>query len=259
MPNRHALPIACLLLSAVTIALAAEPTTDELTQITARGRLLAQYDQAAWHSTDAVMAMKPDQGALQRYIARETPSGWVVAYGRLNEKQDKFLVVYEATQAAGLKQFTVKKVDPPREDSGFYFLGAKAVDTALADFHGQRRPYNAMVLPHPSGQIYVYVVPAQTKTGVYPLGGDVRYLIATDGTTIVEKHQMHQSILDQTLTLKADEKPVAGVHTHILSDVPEDSDVLYVLIRQPSVPEMIVTGNRRYQIETDGTIKMEKK
>lgn len=259
MTNHRALPIACLLLSAVSTALAAEPTTDELSQITARGKLLAQYDQAAWHSTDAVMAMKPDAGTLQRYIAKDTPSGWVVAYGRFNEKQDKFLVVYEATQAAGLKQFTVRKLDPPREDSDFYFLGAKAIATALNDFHGERRPYNAMVLPHPSKQIYVYIVPAQTKTGVYPLGGDVRYLIAADGTTILEKHQMHQSILDQTFPAKGEEKPVAGVHTHILSDVPEDSDVLYVLTRKPSVPEVVVTGDRRYVIETDGTIKIEKK
>ncbi len=260
MPNRRALPIACLLLSAVTIALAAsEPTADDLVQITARGRLLAQYDQAAWHSTDAVQAMKPDPGAVQRYIAKETPSGWVVAFGRLNEKQDKFLIVYEATQAAGPKQFTVKKLDPPREDSGFYFAGAKAVAVALADFHGEKRPYNAMVLPHPSGQIYVYLVPAQTKTGVYPLGGDVRYLLSADGATIVEKHQMHQAIIEEKNSLQPGQKVVSGFHTHILSDVPEDTDVFHVLSRQPAMPEHIGADDHRYLVETDGTIKIEKK
>lgn len=48
----------------------------------------------------------------------------------------------------------------------------------------------------------------------------------------------------------------AGVHTHILSDVPEDTDVFYVLTRKPSIPEMIGTRSHKfYEISTDGTIR----
>lgn len=51
----------------------------ELAQITARGRLLAEYDEAAWHSTDAVQALKPPEGTVKRYVAEKTDAGWVVA------------------------------------------------------------------------------------------------------------------------------------------------------------------------------------
>src|SRR5215470_18399509 len=57
------------------------PSREELDAITERGRALAAYDQAAWHSTDAVLALKPRGGAVTHYIPRRTPTGWVVAFG----------------------------------------------------------------------------------------------------------------------------------------------------------------------------------
>src|SRR5262249_4915324 len=73
---------------------------------------------------------------------------------------------------------------------------ARAIDTALHDFQGERRPYNVAVLPAPPDQLYVYVLPAQTKTGIYPIGGDVRYLVRADGDTIVKKRKMHKDIIE---------------------------------------------------------------
>ncbi len=231
-----------------------KPSRTELAEITARGRLLAQYDEAAWHSTDAVRALEPAQGTVERYIAKKTDAGWKVAYGRFNEKQDRFLVVYEATQSSNAPQFAVHKLDPPQEDIGFYTLGAKAIQTALRDFQGEKRPYNMMVLPVDSGQMYVYIVPAQTTEGVYPLGGDVRYLISPDGNSIVQKRQLHKTIIEVKISPKPGQT-LAGFHTHVLSDVPEDTDVFYVLVRRPLVPEYVgITKTLIYVIETDGTI-----
>jgi hypothetical protein len=224
--------------------------------VTARGRALFEYDQAAWHATDAVQATHPPTQALGRYIARRSDIGWQVAFGHLNDTRDKFLVTYEATQGTTLQEFTVKKLDPPREDTSFYLAAAKAIDIALHDFQGQNRPYNVAVLPAPPNQLYVYVVPAQTEKGVYPLGGDARYLVSADGNAIVEKRQLHKSIIENRGDLPKGTTPAAGIHTHVLSDVPEDTDVFYVLTRQPSVPEYIGTMNKKlYVISADGTIR----
>src|SRR3712207_6152679 len=106
----------------------------ELAEITKRGRMLFDYDVAAWHSTDAVVALSPPEGSIVRYIARKSASGWTVAYGKLNEKGDKFIIAYEATQGATPKEFKVEKFDTPKEDAGFYLFAARAVDTALKDF-----------------------------------------------------------------------------------------------------------------------------
>jgi len=228
--------------------------------VTARGRALYEYDQAAWHASDALQATNPPKGSLARYIAHKSDAGWSVAFGRLSDQRNRFLIGYEATQGATLQQFTVKKFDPKQEDASFYFVAARAIDTARHDFQGEKRPYNVAVLPAPSDQVYVYVLPAQTKTGIYPLGGDVRYLISPEGGTIVEKRQLHKAILEiPPSSIPKGSTPAGGVHTHVLSDVPEDTDVFHVLTREPSQPEFIGTRNKKmYEISTDGTIRERK-
>jgi hypothetical protein len=95
--------------------------------------------------------------------------------------QEKFLIAYEATQGGKPDVFAVKEVTPAKQDTGFYLSAARAIDTSLDDFaqhfEGERRPYNVAALPAEKGQIWIYVVPAPTRVGIWPLGGDVRYLI----------------------------------------------------------------------------------
>lgn len=238
------------------------PTEAGLMEITERGRMLAEYDAAAWHSTDAVMALKPEGGKLGRYVARKVDAKWVVVYGRLNEARDKFLIAYEAKTAETPEQFNVKKYDPPQEDSGFYLSAARAIESALSVFAGQKRPYNAAVLPARSDLLYVYVYPATREADVYLFGGDVRYLVSADGSTILETRQLHKSIIEfrdpfKSGQAKEGDKPEMGYHNHLLDDVPEDTDVFYVMTRKLSVPEMIITWKYTYMVRPDGTIKYE--
>jgi hypothetical protein len=257
MLKRLVAVILVLFVTSISVTGKKKPDADPIMpDITARGRALFEYDQAAWHATDAVQAVHPPAQAVGRYIARKSDIGWQVAFGHLNDARDKFLVAYEATQGATLQDFSVKKLDPPQEDTSFYLAAAKAIDTALRDFQGQKHPYNVAILPAPPNQLYVYVVPAQTENGVYPLGGDARYLISSDGNSIVEKRQLHKSIIENRGDLPKGATPAAGYHTHVLSDVPEDTDVFYVLTRQPSVPEYIGTMKKKlFIIGTDGTIR----
>ncbi len=248
-----ALTLIVLLCASASLAQRTSPASKvELSEITDRGRQLAAYDVAAWHSTDAVAALKPAAGSVARYIAQRSGTGWTVAFGRFNEKRDKFLITYEAKQGATPLDFNVKKYDTPREDSGFYFFAAKAIEAVIADFKGENRPYNVAVLPTKSNQLYVYVLPAQTKQGVYPLGGDARYLISPDGSKIIEKRQLHMSIIEYSFP--EGQNVVAGSHTAVLDDIPEDTDVFLVLSRKPSVPEYIASKKFVYRVEPDGTI-----
>src|ERR1044072_4721935 len=230
------------------------PSEAELAEITERGRQLAAYDVAAWYASDAVVAMKPTEGSVQRYIARKEGGIWIVAFGRLNEKRDTFLIAYEATQGANSKEFKVRIFETPKEDTGFTLSAASAIDTSLADFKGAARPYNVAVLPADSKQIYVYVVPAQTTEGVFPLGGDARYLVSPDGLKIIEKRQLHVAIIEFSAPTGSQVRSLS-FHTAILDDIPEDTDVFHVLTRHPSVPELITAKQYVYQIETDGTVK----
>jgi hypothetical protein len=261
MPKKIVAASLFLLLTSFSLAGKKKPEPGPiLPDVTARGRALFEYDEAAWHASDALQATHPDTKSLGRYIAHKSESGWTVAFGHLNEGRDKFIVAYEATEGATLKEFIVRKLDPPREDTSFYLAAAKAIEIALHDFHGEQRSYNVSVLPAPSDQLYVYVLPAQTRAGVYPLGGDVRYLMTADGGAILEKRQLHKSILELgPNSIPKGTTPAGGVHTHVLSDVPEDTDVFHVLTRQPPQPEFIGTPSGKfYEISTDGTIRERK-
>jgi hypothetical protein len=239
--------------------LAPKPSKKELAEVTARGILLAEYDQAASHATDAVQAAHPQDGKVERYIARKTATGWAVDFGKINDTGDKFLVAYEAVQKNASGNFEVSKFDPERPDTGFDLAAAKGIDLALKDFGSANRPYNVAVLPADSGGLFVYLYPAQVTNGVYPYGGDVRYLVTSDGTTISTKRQMHKAVLEYNAeNMPGGTMAAGGYHTHVLTGLPEDTDVLLVLTRQPRVPEFIGAGGHVYEISVDGKIKIDK-
>jgi hypothetical protein len=260
MDRRLTLPLILLASCSVLLAQKAEqenkvPTAAELRAITARGKMLAEYDVASWHATDVVQDLKPKKDSTRYYIARKSEAGWVVVFGRLSDTHDRFLTVYQATQGTRPEFFTAMKYDPPLASTDFYLYAAKALESALKDLGAVNQPYNAYAIPSETGQLYVYLLPAQTENSVYPVGGDVRYTFTADGASMVEKRQMHKSILEFTIKKDA----ASGYHTHVLSLTPEDSDVFYVLTRKPSIPEYVGTldGNV-YVIQTDGMILLGK-
>ena len=228
-------------------------STSELQAITARGQMLAGYDVAAWTATDQVMALKPPPGTITHYIARRTDRGWRVSFGHLSAARDTFLVVYLTAQEADSASFTITTHDPPLPDTNYLLRAARARDVARSVFHGDERPYNVAVLPADGGEWWVYLYPAQTEEGVWPLGADARYRISADGTRIREERRLHRTIIDYRVP--AGRTPVAMTHKAVLHEVPEDTDVMMVLRRRPSVPEIVVTNSFAYRIDVDGSVQ----
>lgn len=234
------------------------PSAAELNAITERGTLLNEYDQAAWHASDVVEMANPKTVEGQRYIAKKENGRWKVVFGKLNADKNRFEIHYEAIQQEKPQEFRASgELTEPRED-GFYLFSARAMELAQNDFRGENRPYNIAVLPGPQDQLFVYVYPAQTKARIYPLGGDVRYLVSADGTKILEKRQMHKSILETGTANGKGKKTVAGFHAHASSDLPEDTDVFHVLTQDPRLPEMVVTPHFLFKVLVDGAITIEK-
>jgi hypothetical protein len=207
-----------------------------------------------------LLATHPNENEDGRYIARKVGDKWIVAFGHLNEARDAFLVAHIATQGASTQEFSVEHLITPQADTGFWLGAARAIDLALKDFQAEKVQYNVAVLPASGDQLYVYVLPALTKDGVYPLGGDERYTVSSDGKTLLDKRRMHKAILwFDTTAPNAPKNIQAGYHIHVLSNVPEDSDVFYVLTRKPSIPEFIgVGGKMRYIVNPDGSIALAK-
>jgi hypothetical protein len=234
-----------------------ESLRPELDAISARGRLLAAYDQAAWHGTDAVMALRPDSSAVTGYLARRRADGlWEVVFGRLDERRERYLIAYRAVQrSAGDTTYAATALSPPESDAEWYARAARALDVGRGDFGGISRPYNAMVISAGEGdEWFVYLVPAPTQTGVFPLGADVRYHVSRDGRTMLTKRRLHNAVLEYAPKPKNGAQPAWWYHTALLDDRPEDTDVFHVLSREPKLPEYVVSKSFFFRIDLDGRI-----
>lgn len=224
-----------------------------LAAATARGRALAAYDRAAWHGTDAVASLAPPPGAITQYVARETPTGWTVAFGRLSAGRDSFMVAYEARPGARAGSYTGRRVSPERADGDTLLRAARALRTAAGAFGPVTRRYNSAALPDGQGGWWVYLVPAPTTWGVWPLGADARFRVSGDGRRVLETRRLHRQVIEFNPTVgPRGARLEVGTHTHVLSDEVEDTDVFSVMIRDPRIPEFIVTDQWVFRIDPDG-------
>ncbi|MGH7529043.1 MAG: hypothetical protein ACREMN_01530 [Gemmatimonadales bacterium] len=230
------------------------PSDTLLAGVTARGRLLAAYDQAAWHATDAVLALVPESTlarvANTMVALQQADRRWTVLFGQLTASRDSLLLRYEARPTARPDSFTVVAHTPAMPLLGNERRAAVALHMAMADVETPQRPYNAYVLPRADSLFWVYFLPAQVDHREFPHGADVRYVVDPAADSIIDEHPMHRTLLNLALPDSA----VAGLHTVLVDNVPQDSDVFLVLVRRPRRPELIATENYDYEIAVDGTI-----
>jgi hypothetical protein len=229
----------------------------ELDAIAARGRDIAAYDAASWHGTDAVLALGPAEDRVRAYVARRRADGlWEVVFGRLTADSDTFYVAYRAVQAGpGSDRYLASIVDPAEGDTGYIARAARALNVAGQAQGRVSRPYNSVVLPVPdSGEWYVYLMPAPTRPGYWPLGADTRYRISSDGRQVREHRRLHNTVIEYGPPKQDGAHLEAGYHTAVLDDRPEDTDVFLVLSRRPQVPEYIVSQSFYFRIDVDGRI-----
>jgi hypothetical protein len=219
----------------------------ELAAITQRGRDLASFDQAAWHATDAVLAINPTQTPGNLYIGQKTTDGWVVAFGRMNATNDAFLLAYEAHPTGDPLHPRIIVNTPPLEDRSAWLFEAKAVSLCRSRI-SVSIPYNITVLPAPQDGWYVYTYPAQTDMKIFPTGADTRFTVSHDGTTITQTRHLHASLL----STEVNKNTVETYHTAFLDDAPEDTDVANVLM-MGGIPMLITAKTFTYRIGADGT------
>lgn len=229
----------------------------ELDSISARGREIAGYDAAAWHGTDAVLALHPVEGRVRIYLARRRADGvWEVVFGRPSANTDTFYVAYRAVQARPESEaFLASVVEPIEVDTGYFVRAARAAVVAEQEMGRASRPYNRVVLPLPdSSGWHVYLMPAPTRAGYWPLGADVRYRISSDGRQVLERRRLHNTVIEYGPPQRQGARLEAGYHTAVLDDRPEDTDVFLVLSRRPQVPEYVVSRSFYFRIDIDGQI-----
>lgn len=226
-----------------------EPSNQQLSEISARGRDLYEYDLAAWVGTDAVMKLSPDENLVSHYLILKNNAGYKVYFGKVDG--DAFAVSYSAELGPDFKVKKKQRHKLPLRESGLPFAMAKALEIVKADLPALDGPYNSIVIPF-LDHILVYFVPASEEEGYYRLGKDFRYKIASDGSRIIEKSQLHESLINTPPPPPGVE---AGFHSLVLTELPTETDVLYVMVRKPKLPEFVKSKKYSFQILPDGSIK----
>lgn len=216
----------------IVAAFAAVPTASQvvaLDRASERGQLLYDYDQAAWHSTDTLVAALGDPGraGIRGYIVEPQAGGLRVTYYGLTLAGA--VPVYVADFADG--KVAGGRVIPtderkPLTVAQMRLIKAREVAAKADVKRCSSKPFNTVVLPaaNAGGPVDVYLLTPQAAAGSYPIGGHHRLIVSAEGKLLKSRTFANTCIaLEASPTAK--EQTVALVVTHLLDPIPTEIHV----------------------------------
>ena len=184
-----------LLAAAILLAVGAAPAaaqqsigTADLATVSKRGAQLYAFDQAAWHSTDSMLAKALPQETMQAI------RGWVV-----EPSEDLLRVTYYgfdgstpyAIYIADIRDGKVVGDRVPGPDGRALSARAARMAAAASVARAQSfprcvdRPFNTVILPpEPDGVVPVYLLTPMLNAGEYPFGGHHEVDVGPDGKVV---------------------------------------------------------------------------
>lgn len=235
----------------------AKPLTHELQMQMeanlARGELLYAYDQAAWHTTDAMAAALPEatKKLLRGYIV--TPDGNNLRTTFYGQEGAREFAVYSATwDGSAIIRPALYSAEPRPTDSAeeLRMIAARNVATNI-DVIGRlglcsEGTPNVTVIPGatPADPISVYVMTPQTENGMWPLGG--HYRIDVKDGRIVSRRAFTNSCINLGGGAKKDEKVVMMTVSHVLDAIPTEIHAFTMLTSGISV--QVVTQDSSFAL-----------
>lgn len=216
----------------------------------ALGTLLYEYDQSAWHVTDAALAAMPNaiKSQSRGYVTTPARNGFRTTFYGLDGT--KYYPIYSAV-------WTGSKIEDERRFAGNDNLSAEELRliedrrVALAGagelvMCSKARP-NIIVVPDGSDPAltHVYVLTPQTSNGHFPAGGHHR--IDVSGGKVVATRDFTKHCVDLEVP-GGDKKPVGLIVTHLLDPVPTEIHVFTVFATR--LPLFVgVPDGRLYGVE----------
>lgn len=241
--------MAAWLLPAVAFA-QIEPTAADkaaLDRSAQRGLALWQYDQAAWHTTDALLAAIKDPSAagVRGWVVTPVAEGWrVVFYGVDGTRR---FGIWSAVWTGSAVQ-DGKRLDDAADAldaEQLRLIAAKeAAPTDTLKTCGDLK-LNTVVLPGETAEapVSVYFLTPQSKPNQVPMGGHT--LIEVKDGAVVSRRAFANSCIEigPQATPKGG-KPAAMVISHLLDPVPTEIHVFSVYAaRLPLFVITTETGN----------------
>jgi hypothetical protein len=229
---RRVLLAALAALLAVPADAAPKLSKDEqakLEAIAERGRLIFELDRAAWVATDDLREQLPnfaEAGVRGYVIEREADGPVVTLYG---DQGAGLVAMYVAKiGAGGIVSSRVLGAGERRPLSQIQRRMAEARLAALKKGRGACTvsAFNTAIIPPASeaDPVDVYLLTAQTETGVHPFGGHYLVRVGSDGGLISER-----AFTKACINLRDDPKAVGLFLSHVLDPRPTEIHVFLSL------------------------------
>lgn len=230
-----------------------------------RGLDLYRYDQAAWHTTDAMLEdiSDPAKAGVRGWVVTLVEAGRLVTYWK--PAGDRFEAVYSAVyDGEHVVSRTVHDADNATLTSKqIALIRAGKVPEAAKLERCSDRPFNTVIMPSAkeSGSIYVYYLTPQTSNSAIPLGGHYRFEVL-DGEVLGQR-AFTNNCIELSLTGEQNEgqsiskrkgkgKPSALFISHLLDPTPTEIHVFSVLTARVPIYVAINSLDRLWVIDSPG-------
>lgn len=232
------------------------PSAEALTLIENRAILLADYERAVTKATQLLTANTQNRySAFESYIALKEKAMWLVFFGHIQDEVGAFLIT-NSFQCSDLSCDKMASVEDLKINAREIFELAKAAQLALLFLGVNFSDYDTKVFREKDRSVTVYVTPSSKKEGIELIGGDFKFSISPDASEIFTKTTLHKNILEVPMPSSGTNKVAGGFHTHVLNDLPTETDVAFILLNPQLAPNYIVGPTWMSYIDANGRIKV---
>lgn len=225
------------------------------------GRLIYEYDGAAWVSTDAMLAAIKDPATvgMRGYIVESDGADQEAIYYGIKDALPFKIFVARVHDGKLLSSEVVK----PGKSNAMTPIEKRMIDARDAVLNREamiaakitpcsKESFNTVVLPpsDPDGLVRVYVLTPQPSSGAIPFGGHYRFDVDARNRVVASRPFAKSCAVLPEPTAASPGKPVSLFITHLLDDQPTEIHVWQSLFRK--MPVYVGIGSNRQIWVADG-------
>ncbi|NRD88587.1 hypothetical protein C8024_02580 [Sphingopyxis sp. BSNA05] len=251
----RSLLIALLALSGTSIlaqANAGSSTEDQALQLALdRGFDLYRYDQAAWHTTDAMREdiEDLDGSGIRGWVVTNVETGLLVTFWK--PEGDRLQGVYSAVWGDGKvsdRRILAGKEAELSAKQIELIDASRAIDASALE-RCSKSPFNLVTLPPAKAgdPILVYLLTPQTSHFNIPLGGHYRF--AVENGKVIDQRQFMTSCFALPVAGEPGQEAVAIAVSHVLDPVPTEIHIFSAFAAR--MPIYVITTQNKFQWVAD--------
>ncbi len=192
------------------------------------GKRLYRYDQAAWHSTDAmVAALAGRTSEVAGWVVEEVGDGSLLVTYYGDGESERPVVARYVMRDGKVVSGGLGTADDKLSPAAYRMIAARSTAIARAEEEKlglcTEGNLNHIILPpREDGTIRVYLMSSAVEHGVFPLGGHYRFDIDKDGKVASWRPFLNSCMLVDSRPDGEMEKMTAFYVTHLLDPQPTE-------------------------------------